>query len=848
MQGLADRLKRKQVFRHLREQKCDIYCIQETHSKKQTHKMWRSEWGGEIYFADGQSNAKGVMIMLHPKLKFDKTYVNKDEEGRFISLEIKQNDMKFTVINLYAPNADSQQAQSQYFKETFGKIEQINTDQLVIMGNLNIHLGIKKDKKGGSEKTTKVENFVKAYLAENNWVDCWRDLHGNEFQFTWKKRNPLVMSRLDYIIVPASTFNSVYECEIEPGFMTDHAFVKVHINSTTQIRGKGYWKFNVKLLRNPDYVEKGNTIIDTAKERDKLKNDGIKWENLKDNLEHFSKFYAKSVAVQEKEQKQNLTRKLKSPEKKLAMINLKASNAIKMIEKINEKIDPIKENLEKMSASAVQGAIMRSKVNWTQYGEHSSSYFLKLEKAKAKAKTMSTCTKENGQITIKSNEILQEQKNFYTKLYESNEKVQYRPININNQRKLTETQKKTLEAEITMEELQNAVKEMAKNKSPGTDGFQIDIYIVFWRKIKEVLLAAIKYSQQCKRLTPSMRKGIISLLPKTGRDTKKVANWRPITLLNSDYKIYAKIIANRPKMVLDDIVHPDQTGFIAGRVITENIRRIFDIMEYTYKAQIPVVIISIDFEKAFDRVEYKVLYQVLKWFNFGNNFIDMVKLLFTDMSLRVINNGYFSDNIMPMRGLFQGNPAASSLFVIMIETLAIQLRANPKIEGININGKQNLLAQFADDLALFLKFKQNCWNEVVNVFQKFEGETGMKINYNKSVVYRIGSLRHTWAKFYTKSSIQWSNEPMKILGIFIDHSTENIIKLNIEPIIEKAESILNMWMMQKISLLGKILVINALVASLFVYRLAVIPALPDKYVKKIKQIFKHFIWEGKKPK
>ena len=163
-------------------------------------------------------------------------------------------------------------------------------------------------------------------------------------------------------------------------------------------------------------------------------------------------------------------------------------------------------------------------------------------------------------------------------------------------------------------------------------------------------------------------------------------------------------------------------------------------MQYTYLKKIPAVVISVDFKKAFDRVEYQSLYKIMEWYNFGPIFIGYIKMLFTNFCLVTVNNGHTSPPFSPTRGLFQGNPIASYAFLLIMELLATMLRVNKNIEELNVKETRPLLAQFADDLTLFLKFQQKSWNEVVLTFELFEGKTGMKINYNKSTVYRIGSL------------------------------------------------------------------------------------------------------------
>ena len=107
------------------------------------------------------------------------------------------------------------------------------------------------------------------------------------------------------------------------------------------------------------------------------------------------------------------------------------------------------------------------------------------------------------------------------------------------------------------------------------------------------------------------------MIPKAGHDTQFLKNWRPIILLGIDYKLLAKAIANRIKPLLQNIIHPDQTGFVASRKIQHNIRHICDTITLAKQKKIEGFLLSLDFEKAFDRVEYRSLLGAMKHFNFG---------------------------------------------------------------------------------------------------------------------------------------------------------------------------------------------------------------------------------------
>ena len=127
------------------------------------------------------------------------------------------------------------------------------------------------------------------------------------------------------------------------------------------------------------------------------------------------------------------------------------------------------------------------------------------------------------------------------------------------------------------------MKSLSLGRTPGADGIQPEVYRTFWDPLSNPLMNCFNYSHQIKKLCLSTRKGIISLIPKKDRDQLYIKNWRPLTLLNTDFKILAKVLALRIKPHLDMIIHPSQTGFMANRNIAHKIRKIIDIIEYTEK-------------------------------------------------------------------------------------------------------------------------------------------------------------------------------------------------------------------------------------------------------------------------
>lgn len=176
---------------------------------------------------------------------------------------------------------------------------------------------------------------------------------------------------------------------------------------------------------------------------------------------------------------------------------------------------------------------------------------------------------------------------FYSKLYTSDPSVKFNIVLSPNDIKISDAQRKKLEDPITLEDLSCAVKDMKNNKTPGCDGLPIEIYKILWAKLGKVYFNAIISAFQSGKLMRSARRGVITLIPKKGRDPLDFKNWCPLTMLNCDYKIVAKALASKLQTVLPSFIAEEQTGFMSSRNIATNIRRVIEVIEYTKKKDYP---------------------------------------------------------------------------------------------------------------------------------------------------------------------------------------------------------------------------------------------------------------------
>ena len=452
---------------------------------------------------------------------------------------------------------------------------------------------------------------------------------------------------------------------------------------------------------------------------------------------------------------------------------------------------------------------------------------------------------EEGQEISHPQSILKEQRKFYTELYQKDEDVLFSMENDTGIR-VPSTEREQQGIQITFEEVETAIKMMKNNKTPGQDGIPVDFYKVFWSKIKDSFMNMVMFNYDRGKLHETARQGILNLIPKANKDTRYVKNLRPITLLNTDYKIIEKVIANKMMPSLEHIIHKDQRGFMKDRRISVNIRKMLDIIQEAKKEDLEAVVLSLDFVKCFDKCSFSILHGSLEYFGFGAIIKEWTKILYTDFQVKIQNNGYFSNPISINKGVHQGGCCSSVYFLVIAEILAISLRSNDQIDGITIKDIRNLLNQFADDMDIFSLCNQKSIQAIHSELEHFRTQSGFTVSYEKTTLYRIGSLRFSDAQMYNLSEFAWSNKDINVLGVTIAH--EDITEKNYSSLMEKVKQQLSAWHNRGISLIAKIQVVNTLIASLFVYKMMVLPQIPQSFVKKVNNLIREYIWNGRKSK
>ena len=837
VRGIRDRVKRKNIFEWCKSKGGDIIFLQETYSTLDVEDRWRLDWDGPIFFSHGSNHSKGVLILIssHVTLKTDKVAV--DEEGRYIIFKGELMGAKMILGNCYFPTRDKEKMQIEFLEKLTVQISQLySQDQLLLLGgDFNMIMDGSLDYMGPKNvrKNRFNENFDK-FLNTYRLEDIWRKRNSNKKQFTFRQKWPVIQSRLDYWFGSLGFQKYINKCDIVTSITPDHCGILLQLRNLAETFhfGKSYWKFNNSLCADKQFVDRFNEKIIELKDlwipliSDKL----LLWDFLKMKMREFIITYSKERAKHRRCEIEKLEKEINLLENQLLATPLKF-----IVDEIEEK----KNILNKIHDYSRQGLKIRSRAEWFEEGENKTQYFEQLLKSNKRKSVIQQIFNKDGQLTKDTDEILKTINFFYEKLYSK------RDVSDDNDRvfltdipKLSPENRDICEGKVTRNECFNVLKEMKCNKSPGNDGFTVEFYITFWPALGGILVEALNEAYERGELSPSQKQGVITLLEKEGKDALHIKNYRPITLLNVDYKILSKVLAKRIKEVLSEVIHHDQVGYIKNRNIGEAVRLIDDILFHSLN-QTNGFLVTVDFEKAFDSVSHDFLFRVMKLFGFGNMFCSWVKLLYTGISSCVMNGGHSTGYFDVKRGVRQGDPLSPYLFLLAIEILAQTIRKDVTIKGLCFGEHEVRQILYADDISLFVKDKHSII-KLQSIFEEFGKISGLLVNKGKTNFLWLGKSDEIpeMPQFGTRV------DELKILGVHFSLNVKVKDDLNYKEILSKIKRLLAWWKERDLTLMGKIHLLKTYALSKLNYVSSLL-AIPQWVFTEVEKITFEFLWRGK---
>ncbi len=365
-------------------------------------------------------------------------------------------------------------------------------------------------------------------------------------------------------------------------------------------------------------------------------------------------------------------------------------------EELFKKRVEVKAQYDQFSIERTQQYLLWSKGNLYEHGEKAGRLLAHQIKCQSTSRPIPQIRNRSQKLTMDPKEINDTFKEYYTNLYSSefpedtsNMLMFLDGLNIP---KMYLEQKENLEQPINLQEVIDSINAMQSSKTSGPVA----------HKIAPLLLKMFTNSLENLKLPQTLTEAFITRILKPGKDPSMCSSYRPISLLNVDVKILAKILAFRIDSLIPEIISPDQTGFVKGRYSYTNLRRLLGVLYSPASRETPEVVVSLDADKAFDRVEWGYLFLILKRFGFGSKYVNWIQLIYSTPKVSVITNKVRSQFFPILRGTRQGCPLNPLLFALAKEPLSIMLKSLQSIKGIDRMGIEHRVSLYADDMLLYI--------------------------------------------------------------------------------------------------------------------------------------------------
>uniref|UniRef100_A0A8C5MBV1 Reverse transcriptase domain-containing protein n=1 Tax=Leptobrachium leishanense TaxID=445787 RepID=A0A8C5MBV1_9ANUR len=339
----------------------------------------------------------------------------------------------------------------------------------------------------------------------------------------------------------------------------------------------------------------------------------------------------------------------------------------------------------------------------------------------------------------------------------------------------------------------------------------------------------------------------IALIPKEGKDPTAVESYRPISLINYDVKVLAKVLAARLSPLLQLLVHPDQVGFVPNRQLYDNTRRNVDLIWWLSSHETPSLVLSLDAEKAFDRVEWPFLFSTMSCFGLPDNYLTLVRALYSDMTAQVQISGCYPTRFPILNGTRQGCPLSPLLYLLSLEPLLTAIRLHPGIKGVSVGGEDFTVSAYADDILLTLTDPIPSLSHLRSLLRDFASLAGLRINYSKSCAMPLHMLSVDTTQIDSDYGFRLATSEIPYLGIHLTTDHKALYRRNFTTMVHRIKCDLERWCDKPVSWMGRIhsVKMNVLPRILFLFQTLPL-LLTRRDLAGLQQAIDSFVWQNKR--
>lgn len=498
-------------------------------------------------------------------------------------------------------------------------------------------------------------------------VDIFRSLNPDLRSYTFHSARHRSFSRIDFLFASRNLFYNISEASHRHCTLSDHKAVTCLATLKNFPEKAVRWRFNTRLLKSEVFIAKLTPALKEFINQNSNSSCDPRatWAVIKGFIRDFTTSFASTMRKNSEFRLRRLEAELTALDDEL-QLQYSEGTAVKLA--------IVKKEINVILRKKAEFLIQRTRRNYHFQGSR-PSHLLALKLRHNEQFTDILAIKNQGGVLRTDPGLVNSSfRDFFEKLYSSD--INYNEQSCNyffqdlNLPSLSHENKAELDMPITLAELHDALIEMPRGKAPGIDGIPPELYVAFWDILGPPLFENITAAIQVGSFTRQSNTALISLLLKKDKDPSDCASYRPLSLLNTDIKIFAKVLACRLRNRMTLLCHCDQTGFIRTRIASDNTRRLLHLINYASSIDSPAAALSLDALKAFDRLEWPYLWYTLRRLGFGDSYIKWIKVLYAEPVAQVMSGRQVSQPFPVSRGSRQGCPLSPLLFALSLEPLA----------------------------------------------------------------------------------------------------------------------------------------------------------------------------------
>lgn len=342
----------------------------------------------------------------------------------------------------------------------------------------------------------------------------------------------------------------------------------------------------------------------------------------------------------------------------------------------------------------------------------------------------------------------------------------------------------------------------------------------------------------------SLNSTSLVLLPKR-QGAETIQEFRPISCLNTHYKVITKLLTNRLKGLLPDLILPNQTAFVQNRLLLENVLLASEVVQGYHKFAEPKITLEVDIAKAFDSVRWDFVLSTLQAYNIPEKFIGWVRKCICTPSFSLSINGVSAGYFKGKTGLRQGDPLSPILFVMMMNILSLMLNRAASLGSFEYHPGCEALQLthlcFADDLLIFLKGTVQSLEGVFKILRDFENMSGLAVNIEKTSMFCSGIDESVLLQIQNKFSLKPASLPIRYLGLPL--CSKKLSVGDCDPLLVQIKAKMGSWSNKALSMAGRLTLISSVISGIVGFWTSAF-ILPNKVLRTVNSLCSSFLWHG----